>query len=89
MSFSYDLGDDIFTSEIRTGPTHEYPLIEEWDVSKKEGSNNTLILSLDDSKTSGITHVAGWMDVKRVSFGEPLPVLRDPIQVVFIEQITI
>lgn len=89
FALAHQIGDDIYTSEIRRGQSVNTPLIATWNVSVKPGGmNKTLIFSMDDSVTSLITVNYGWMDLKRVSNGEPLPVLNYSIPVLFKDVIT-
>lgn len=77
------LGDTI-TSEIRTEPDVEAPLIATWIVTfVTDGSDGELILKLDDTVTAGIVVDTGYMDLKRISNGEPIPVFDRPLEVVF------
>lgn len=84
--FSYMLGDDVYTSQIRTGQSFLSPLIATFTVVK--AGPNQLTLMLDNSVTAGITHNYGYMDIKRVTGGEPVPVFEDPIPVLFKDQVT-
>lgn len=89
VSLGFDVSDDTFTSQIREGPDVESDLIAEWDVSfKTTGNDGELVLTLDDSVTSEITQTIGYMDMKRVTGGEPLAVFGEPLQVVFVDTVT-
>jgi hypothetical protein len=75
---------DTFTSEIRTEPTSDSPLIATWDVSfATTGADGELILVLDDIITGAIRENGGYMDLKRVTGGEPVPVFDRPLEVTF------
>ena len=79
-----DVSTDTFTSEIRTQPDQAASLIATWTVAfVTDGSDGLLKLTLDDSVTAGIAELAGYMDLKRVSGGEPIPVFDKPLEVVF------
>jgi len=47
-----------------------------------------LILTLDNSLVSAITQTMGFMDLKRVTAGEPVPVFNRPLRVRFQEAVT-
>lgn len=80
----YDVSDDEITSEIRSEPTLESTLIATWAVSfLTDGTDGKLVLSLDDTVTTGITANSGYMDLKRVVGTEPVPVFDEPLEVVF------
>ena len=75
---------DTFTSEIRTEPTVESPLIAAWQVSfATDGTDGELLLRLDDGVTRGIKPNSGYMDLKRITGSEPVPVFDRPLEVVF------
>lgn len=79
-----DVSGDTITSEIRAEPDQESDLIATWGVTfETDGSDGELILTLDDSVTSAIEADAGYMDLKRVTAGEPVPVFDRPLDVTF------
>lgn len=79
-----DVSADTFTSQIRTQPTQEATLIAEWEVEfLTDGTDGVLKLTMDDAVTAGIAELAGYMDLKRVSGGEPIPVFDKPLEVLF------
>jgi hypothetical protein len=84
VNLGIDVEDDIITSEIRSEPMVESPLIATWSVTKPNGGADGLLhLSLDDAVTSLITANSGYMDLKRIVSGEPVPVFDHPLEVVF------
>lgn len=86
---SYDVSDDDFVSEIRTEPTRSSELIATWTVAfESDGTDGHLLLTLDDSITGEITRSKGYMDIKRISGGEPLDVF-DSLEVLFKDSITV
>lgn len=86
VSLGIDVSGDTLTSEIRT---QGGDLIATWGlVFDGDGSDGELILTLDDSITSEISHPSGLMDIKRVVNGEPVPVFDMPLEVEFRETIT-
>ena len=75
---------DTFTSEIRTEPTSESPLIATWNVAfSTTGADGELTLTMDDLITGQIKQSGGYMDLKRVTGGEPVPVFDRPLEVTF------
>ena len=89
VSLGFNVSLDIITSEIRTEKNQTSPLIAAWEVSfETDGTDGELILTLDDSVTSEITESIGYMDLKRVSGGEPLPIFNEPLEVAFVNTIT-
>lgn len=90
ISLAFSVAGDTITSEIRKGRSSSSPLIASWTVViKPDGTNKNLILTLDNSTTSAITEKIGYMDLKRVSAGEPLPIFEDPLQVSFKDVVTV
>lgn len=89
VNLGFDVSDDTISSEIREGKTSEDLLIATWDVSfKTDGVDGKLLIILDDSVTASITQAFGYMDMKRLSGGEPLPVFSSPLKVVFKDTVT-
>lgn len=84
VNLGVDVSLDQLTSEIRTGPNQDTPLIAAWDVVfATDGEDGELILTLDDVITSQIKATSGYMDIKRVSNTEPIPVFDRPLEVIF------
>lgn len=89
VGLGIDVSGDTITSEIRSKPEVDAPLIATWNVEfADDGTDGELVLTLDDVHTSQITVADGYMDIKRVSGGEPLPVFDEPLAVVFRGSVT-
>lgn len=89
VSLGVDVSKDIITSEIRDGKTQPSKLIATWVVSfATNGIDGELILTLDNTTTSAITKSTGYMDLKRVTGGEPVSVFDEPLEVIFTDSIT-
>jgi hypothetical protein len=89
VNLGIDVSGDTFASEIRVDKNMTSTLIATWTVTfLTTGVDGRLKLVLDDSVTSVITQTVGYMDLKRTSNGEPLPVFATPVKVVFRETIT-
>ena len=89
VSLPYDISNDTFVSQIRTGRGVSSPLIATWSIEfNTDGKDGKLIFTLDDSITSEITHLSGYMDIKRISDGEPTNVFDSAIPVAFKEPVT-
>lgn len=86
VSLGFDVSGDTITSEIRT-PSGT--LIATWVlVYDSDGSDGELILTLDNSVTSGVEYSQGLMDLKRVVNGEPVAVFESAVEVEFRETVT-
>lgn len=84
VSMGFDVSTDIITSEIRAEPERESVLIATWEVDfVTDGTDGELRLTLDDVITAQIKASGGYMDLKRVVGGEPLPVFERPLEVQF------
>ena len=84
IEMGIDVSPDTFTSEIRAEPTVDSPLIATWNVAfVTDGTDGELILTLDDVATKQIKANSGYMDLKRVSGSEPVPVFDRPLEVSF------
>jgi hypothetical protein len=90
VSLDFDVSADTITSQIRTEAKPTSELIATWTVEfLTDGTDGKLILTLDNSITALITKHAGYMDLKRVTNGEPVAVFADPIDVLFKETVTV
>lgn len=84
VSMGQDVSADTITSEIRSEPDVDSVLIATWNVAfATDGVDGELILTMDDIITGQIVATGGYMDLKRVSGGEPLPVFEKPLEVEF------
>lgn len=84
VDLGIDVTADTITSEIRSEPNQESPLLATWEVTKTSGgSDGHLTLKMDDVITAQIKAASGYMDIKRLSAGEPIPVFDQPIEVEF------
>lgn len=89
VNLGIDVSGDTITSQIRSEPEVDSPLIAAWTVSfVTDGVDGRLKLTLDDEITSEILYENGYMDLKRVSGGEPLPVFDEVIPVVIKRTVT-
>ena len=84
VSMGIDVSADTFSSQIRSKDDATSQLIATWTVTKPNGgTDGLLLLALDDAITSAIAATRGYMDLKRISAGEPLPVFDRPVEVIF------
>ena len=89
VSLGYDVSGDVITSEIRENKDPESPLIATCVVSfLSDGTDGELVLTLDDAVTSVIEQSTGYMDMKRLTAGEPVAVFDEPLEVIFRETVT-
>lgn len=90
INMGIDVSASTFTSEIRSGPDAESPLIATWVVAfLTTGIDGKLKLTLDNTITAGISANSGYMDLKRVAGGEPIPVFDRPLEVSFRGTVTV
>lgn len=89
VSVGYDASSDQFTSQIRVDKNPESDLIAEWTVSfATDGTDGELVLTLDNSVTSEIQQAHGYMDIKKVTGGEPFNLFDDVLEVLFKNTVT-
>lgn len=89
VSIGFDVSTDILTSEIRVNKNQSSELIATWTISfATNGIDGEIVLTLDNSITSTITKNVGYMDIKRVSSGEPLSIFDEPLEVAFVNSVT-
>lgn len=90
VSLGLDVSADTITSEIRSEPDQSAPLIATWVVTKPNGgADGELLLTMDDTITSAIVVNSGYMDLKRLSGGEPIAVFDRPLEVTFRGSVTV
>src|SRR3954470_8257664 len=87
VHLGFDISGDTITSQIRDTPAQSGILIATWTVTVDSAPAGDLTLRLDNDVTVAITQVRGYMDLKRVVGGEPLPVFENPLEVVFREAV--
>lgn len=84
IDMGIDVSADTITSEIRSEPDQSSPLIATWDVDfVTDGEDGELVLTLDNTITEQIEANSGYMDLKRMVSGEPVPVFDKPLEVTF------
>ena len=83
VELGIDITGDTITSEIRAEEDTDSILIATWVVTVDDAATGLLTLTLDDAITDDITVDSGYMDFKRVTGGEPVPVLDRPLEVSF------
>ena len=89
VNIGYDVSGDTITSEIRAAPYRSAPLLATWAVSyATDGTDGELILTLDDTATAVVDVDRGYMDLKRVTGGEPVAVFDQPLEVLFRDAVT-
>ena len=89
VNFGYDISSDTFESEIREGKDSSTTLIATWSIAfLTDGTDGKLIFTIDDSELLNVAQKKGYMDIKRITDGEPYPVMSDPITVIFKNQVT-
>ena len=84
VGLGINVSADTITSQVRKQPSQSSELLATWSVTfASDGSDGELILTMDDLVTKDVKHTNGYMDLKRVSNGEPISVFRSPIPVIF------
>jgi hypothetical protein len=84
INLGMDVSADTITSEIRSEPSVDSPLLAIWTVDfLTDGTDGKLILTLDNSITQDISASSGYMDLKRMVGGEPLAIFDRPLEVSF------
>jgi len=90
VSLGYDVSTDVITSQIRAEKDPASALIATWVVTfKTDGVDGEIILTLDNVITAAIVKSTGYMDLKRVTGGEPVNVFDDPLEVLFKDTVTV
>lgn len=90
VSLGFDVSADTITSEIRSEPDVNAPLIATWVVSfKTDGRDGEIVLTLDDLVTSQIKANSGYMDLKRITGTEPVAIFDQSLEVSFRGSVTL
>lgn len=89
VALGYDVSNETITSEIRVDKNPTSELLGTWDVKHAtDGIDGELILTLDDAITADVQKQVGWMDMKRLTGGEPINVFDEPLEVHFHNTVT-
>lgn len=89
VDLGFDISADTFTSQIRTEKDQSSTLLATWTVTfATNGTDGKLVLTLDNSQLTNVTRANGYMDIKRVTNGEPMSVFDEPIEVLFRNVVT-
>jgi len=84
VNLGIDVSADVIFSEVRSEPDQDSVLLMSWQVDfETDGTDGMLILTVDNTITAQIEPSNGWMDLKRVSGGEPISVFDKPLEVSF------
>ena len=84
-----DVSLDTFISEIREKANVESALIATWNVAfVTDGTDGLLVLTIDDSSLTNVIQKSGYMDLIRVTGGEPIPAIAEPIKVSLKDTVT-
>jgi hypothetical protein len=92
VNLNVDLSDDdsMPTAQVRADKNPTSALLGTWVVNfVTDGVDGKLVLTMDNSQSTGVTRSNGYMDVKRLVGGEPLSAFDEPIPVVFEEVVTV
>lgn len=89
VALGIDVSADTITSQIRSEPDQSAPLLATWLVSYvTDGTDGEITLYLDDTFSGQVNASKGYMDIKRVTGGEPVPVFEAPLEVIFVGSVT-
>lgn len=89
VALGIDVSADTITSQIRKEKNSDSILLAEWEVDfLSTGADGRLVLTIDDTNSNLTTHTTGFMDFKRMSGGEPIKIVDEPIPVVFVGGVT-
>lgn len=87
FDLNQDITGDTIVAEIRADRASTSTLIATWTVAITDASLGTGTLTLDNS-SAAITDTVGWMDMLRVTGGEPISLFDEPLRVVFVDMPT-
>lgn len=87
LKLNMDTTGETIKSEIRERPDIASPLIATWTVTEVDEATGEYNLFLDDSD-SLITQATGFMDVIRISGGQPIPCFNRVLAIEFEGSVT-
>lgn len=88
VNLGMDITSDTITSEVRVQDDPSSDLIFAWTVTVINAATGELTIEVDNVLTGQVEVDTGYMDFKRVSSGEPLPVLDRALEVEFRNTVT-
>lgn len=89
VSMGIDVSTDTFYSSVKSEPGIGKPVIMDFVVSfLTDGTDGELLLTVDDTITGQIQVDKGYMDIRRIVAGEPVPVFDRPVEVEFRDTVT-
>lgn len=88
VNLQMNVTGETITSQIRERPEQDSPLIATWAVTVVTAATGVLQLFLDDSD-SLIAHSRGFMDIVRLTGGQPVTVFDEPLAVEFRGTVTV
>lgn len=79
VSLGFNVSADTIISDIRVDEDLSSAIIASWNVTfETDGRDGNLLLTLDSVVTTAIVETIGYMDLKRVAGGPPLPIFVNP-----------
>lgn len=86
VSLGFNVSQMIFSSRIFEENTLDSTLITVWTVTfKDDGKDGELILTLDESITTGIVQSLGYMDLRNISDDEPVNIFKELLEISFVD----
>lgn len=89
VGLNMDITGDEIQSQVRTQRDPTSDLLMNWTVTVIDDATGELEFEVDDATTAQIEVDSGYMDILRISSGEPLPVLDRPLEVEFRNTVTV
>jgi len=84
-TLTVDLGFNVtgstLTSEVRSEPNVDSPLLATWTVAVTDAVTGKLTLTMDDLMAAQIIPDSGYMDIKQMRGGNPYAVFDKPLAV--------
>jgi hypothetical protein len=90
LSLGVNVSSDTFVSQIRAKKDRTSTLLATWAIQfLTDGTDGELLLTLDDSDTVNIEQSKGYMDVVRMTGGQPVPAFNDILEVIFRDTVSV
>ena len=81
MDLGYNVTGTTLTSEIRSEPRVDAPLLATWTVVVTDAATGKLTLTMDDVMAAQIIPDSGYMDIKQMRGSDPYAVFDKPLAV--------
>lgn len=88
INLGFNITGDTITSEIRSQPSQDGPLVATWTVTIINATTGEIKLAMNAAVSGGINVETGWMDLKWVHSGSAKAIFESPLEVSIRDTVT-